>query len=116
MRNKDYLGGKGLARYAKDQQWDIIGVLNNDMIGNIKGVDGVIDNRSFRIFSRTGTTNGKLNKNERPGVFYGGEVDGISRQLARYIHKTVTTYMPEMNPMMVYRLDRFWSWWTPQAI
>ena len=39
--------------------------------------------------------------------FYGGEVDGISRQLARYIHKTVQTYMPEMNPKMIYRLDRF---------
>ena len=39
--------------------------------------------------------------------FYGGEVDGISRQLARYIHNNVKTYMPEMNPMMVYRLDRF---------
>jgi hypothetical protein len=39
--------------------------------------------------------------------FYGGEVDGISRQLARYIFHTTLTYMPEMKPMMVYRLDRF---------
>ena len=39
--------------------------------------------------------------------FYGGEVDGNSRQLARYIHNTVRNYMPEMNPMMIYRLDRF---------
>ncbi len=44
-------GGKGLAKYAKENNWEIIGVLNNDMIGNIKGVDGVIDNRTFRIFS-----------------------------------------------------------------
>ena len=44
-------GGKGLAQYALDNNWEIIGVLNNDMIGNIEGVDGVIDNRSFRIFS-----------------------------------------------------------------
>ena len=44
-------GGKGLANYAKKEGWEIIGILNNDMIGNIKGVDGVIDNRSFRIFS-----------------------------------------------------------------
>jgi len=27
--------------------------------------------------------------------------------LARYVYKTTKTYMPEMNPMMVYRLDRF---------
>ena len=30
-------GGKGFAAYAKEKKWDIIGVLNNDMIGNIKG-------------------------------------------------------------------------------
>ena len=44
-------GGKGLANYAKENNWDIIGVINNDMIGNIEGVDGVIANNSFRIFS-----------------------------------------------------------------
>ena len=43
-------GGKGLAEYAKKNNWDIIGILNNDMIGNIEGVNGVIDNKSFRIF------------------------------------------------------------------
>ena len=99
-------GGKGLAEYAKNQNWSIIGVLNNDMIGNIQGVDGVIDNLTFRIFSEPvpPTETEKERKSRR---FYGGEVDGISRQLARYVHKTVTTYMPEMNPMLVYRLDRF---------
>lgn len=104
-------GGQGLAKYAKDNNWDIIGVLNNDMIGNISGVDGVIDNRTFRIFSEAITTDEtdakKLARQARGRRFYGGEVDGTSRQLARYIHKTTKTYMPEMNPMMVYRLDRF---------
>lgn len=99
-------GGKGLANYAKENNWDIIGVLNNDMIGNIKGVDGVIDNRTFRIFSEPVPPN-ETEKQRTSRRFYGGEVDGISRQLARYVHKTVKTYMPEMNPMMVYRLDRF---------
>ncbi|WP_024771008.1 M28 family peptidase [Aquimarina macrocephali] len=99
-------GGGGLAKYAKDKGWDIIGILNNDMIGNIKGVDGVIDNRAFRIFSEpTNLTDNE--KTVRRRRFYGGEVDGISRQLARYVHKNVKTYMPEMNPMMIYRLDRF---------
>ena len=99
-------GGKGLAKHAKEKGWEIIGVLNNDMIGNITGEDGVIDNRSFRIFSEPVPANETENerKNRR---FYGGEVDGISRQLARYVHKNVKKYMPEMNPMMIYRLDRF---------
>ena len=34
-------GGKGFAEYAKQQQWELIGVFNNDMIGNIKGFKGV---------------------------------------------------------------------------
>ena len=99
-------GGKGLAKYVNAQGWEIIGILNNDMIGNIKGVDGVIDNRSFRIFSEPVPAN-ETEKARNARLFYGGEVDGISRQLARYVHKTTKTYMPEMNPMMVYRLDRF---------
>lgn len=99
-------GGKGLAKYALKNNWEIIGVLNNDMIGNITGVDGVIDNRTFRIFSEPvpPTESEKQRKMRR---FYGGEVDGISRQLARYVYKTTKKYMPEMNPIMIYRLDRF---------
>ena len=99
-------GGKGFAKYAQEKGWNIVGVFNNDMIGNIEGVDGVVDNRTFRIFSEpTPTTETEQQRNQRR--FYGGEVDGISRQLARYVHKQTQTYMPEMNPMMVYRLDRF---------
>ena len=99
-------GGKGLAKHAQDQGWEIIGILNNDMIGNIKGVDGVIDNRTLRIFSEPVPAN-ETEKERNARRFYGGEVDGISRQLARYVHKNVKKYMPEMNPMMIYRLDRF---------
>lgn len=99
-------GGKGFAKMAEEKGWEIVGVLNNDMIGNIKGVDGVIDNRSFRIFSEPVPPN-ETERERTMRRFYGGEVDGISRQLARYIHKTTKTYMPEMNPMMIYRLDRF---------
>lgn len=99
-------GGQGLAKYATDKGWEIMGVMNNDMIGNIKGVDGIIDNRTFRIFSEPVPPT-ETEQQRRARRFYGGEVDGISRQLARYIHKTVKTYMPEMNPKMIYRLDRF---------
>jgi len=99
-------GGKGLAAYAKEKGWEIIGIMNNDMIGNITGVDGVINNREFRIFSEP-VPPIETDKQRNARRFYGGEVDGISRQLARYVYKTTKTYMPEMNPMMIYRLDRF---------
>ena len=99
-------GGKLLAKDAKEAEWNILGVINNDMIGNIKGIDGVIDNRSFRIFSEPGPAT----MDEQQQIwnrFYGGEVDGPSRQLARYVDKMTRNYMPEMNPKMIYRLDRF---------
>ncbi|WP_299157205.1 M28 family metallopeptidase [uncultured Tenacibaculum sp.] len=99
-------GGKGFANYAKNNNLNIVGIINNDMIGNIKGVDGVIDNRTFRIFSEP-TPPTETERQRKSRRFYGGEVDGISRQLARYIYKTTKTYMPEMNPKMIYRLDRF---------
>ncbi len=99
-------GGKGLAAYAKDKGWKITGIFNNDMIGNIIGVDGIISNTDFRIFSEpVAPTESEEERLSRR--FYGGEVDGISRQLARFVHRTTKTYMPLMNPMLIYRLDRF---------
>ncbi len=99
-------GGKGLAAYAKEKGWEITGIFNNDMIGNIRGVDGVVSNRDFRIFSEPVPPT-ETEEERRARRFYGGEVDGISRQLARYVYTTTKTYMPEMNPILIYRLDRF---------
>jgi hypothetical protein len=36
---------------ADAQDWNVAAVLNNDMIGNIQGQDGVADNAIFRVFS-----------------------------------------------------------------
>ncbi len=99
-------GGGGVAAYAKEQGWEIIGIFNNDMIGNITGVDGITSSTDFRIFSEPVPPT-ETEEQRRARRFYGGEVDGISRQLARYVHKNTEKYMPEMNPMMIYRLDRF---------
>lgn len=99
-------GGKFMAEQAKAEGWDIVGVLNNDMIGNIEGIDGAIDNRTFRIFSEP-TPVTETEKQRKARRYTGGEVDGVSRQLARVVHRLTRQYMPEMNPMMIYRLDRF---------
>ena len=99
-------GGKFLAQDAKAQGWNILGVINNDMIGNIEGIDGVIDNTSFRVFSEPAPAD----QNEKDLIwnrFYGGEVDGPSRQLARYIHSMTNRYMTNLKAVMIYRLDRF---------
>ena len=99
-------GGKHMAAVAKEEGWDIIGVLNNDMIGNIHGIDGVVDNTTFRVFSEP--TPATADEQQRIwNRFYGGEVDGPSRQLARYVEKTTSNYMTNLRAIMIYRLDRF---------
>ena len=44
-------GGKLLADYAKVRGWNVIANLNNDIIGNVCGSDGVCDSTHIRIFS-----------------------------------------------------------------
>jgi len=99
-------GGQHMAKVAKEQGWDIVGVLNNDMIGNIKGIDGVIDNSTFRVFSEAISMD-VTEKQRKAMRYYGGEVDGPSRQLARHIDKLTDDYMTNLDAIMIYRLDRF---------
>ena len=99
-------GGRHMAKVANEAGWEIIGVLNNDMIGNIQGVDGVIDNSTFRVFSEP-TPVTETEDQRRRRRFTGGEVDGPSRQLARYVHRITERYIPNLDAIMIYRLDRF---------
>lgn len=99
-------GGAHLAAKARAEGWDVTAVLNNDMIGNIAGIDGVVDNTSFRVFSQAIPVPG-----HRPEGWnyrrYGGEVDGPSRQLARYVERITDRYFVNLDALLVYRLDRF---------
>jgi Zn-dependent M28 family amino/carboxypeptidase len=99
-------GGRIMAQKAKAAGWNIVGVLNNDMIGNIEGIDGVIDNTTFRVFSEpTPVTETEQARQGRR--FFGGEVDGVSRQLARYVDIMTEKYFFDLDAIMIYRLDRF---------
>jgi hypothetical protein len=99
-------GGQHMARTAREQGWNIEGVLNNDMIGNIEGLDGVIDNTVFRVFSEP-TPVTETEQQRRARRTAGGEVDGVSRQLARYVERITREYFTNLDAMMIYRLDRF---------
>jgi hypothetical protein len=99
-------GGKILAAHAKKNGWRIEAVLNNDMIGNVRGIDGVVDNRTARVFSE-GTRAVETPEEARLRRFTGGEVDSPSRNLARYVHGLADRYVDDLDLMMVYRLDRF---------
>lgn len=99
-------GGEILAEYAQENNWRIKAVLNNDMIGNIEGINGVINNTTARVFSE-GTRAVETEREGRIRRFTGGEVDSPSRNLARYIHVMGEQYIDNLDVMMIYRLDRF---------
>jgi Zn-dependent M28 family amino/carboxypeptidase len=99
-------GGKILAEAAQKEGWRLKAVLNNDMIGNISGINGVINNTTARIFAE-GTRYTETDKEARSRRYTGGEVDSPSRNLARYIDLMADRYIPNLDTMVVYRLDRF---------
>lgn len=99
-------GGEILARQAKEEGWRLHAVLNNDMIGNIAGINGVVDNTTARVFAE-GTRMNETPEQARMRRFTGGEVDSPSRNLARYIDWVADRYIANLDTMVVYRLDRF---------
>ncbi len=99
-------GGQIMAEIAREEGWFVEAVLNNDMIGNSCGIDGVCDNTSARVFSEA-TRPIETEREARVRRFTGGEVDGPSRNLARYVDRMADEYIRNLDIMMVYRLDRF---------
>ncbi len=99
-------GGRIMAEQAQKDGWRIKAVLNNDMIGNIEGINGVINNTTARIFAE-GTRMDETDADERRRRFTGGEVDSPSRNVARYIDWMADRYIPNLDTMVIYRLDRF---------
>jgi Zn-dependent M28 family amino/carboxypeptidase len=99
-------GGKVLADYAVAQGWQVEADLNNDIVGNSRGQNGVIDNTTVRVFAE-GT---KSNESEAQATYrryHGGEVDSPSRNMARYMARLADSYLPDLHVRMVYRTDRY---------
>ena len=99
-------GGQIVAAHALENNWRIKAVLNNDMIGNITGINGITNNTTARVFSE-GTRDVETAEEARERRFAGGEVDSPSRNIARFIDRQADKYVPNLDVMMVYRLDRF---------
>ncbi|MDQ6628389.1 MAG: M20/M25/M40 family metallo-hydrolase [Pseudomonadota bacterium] len=99
-------GGKVLAEHARSAGWKIEADLNNDIVGNSSGEDGVHDNGTVRVFSE-GTR-----ANETPAQaglrrYRGGEIDSPSRNVARYLAAIAERDLVNFKVRLIYRLDRF---------
>lgn len=101
------LGGKILADHAKAKGWNVVANLNNDIIGNSCGSDGVCNANTVRVFSEGLRWQGgdELRAQVRS---LGGENDSPSRNISRYLDR-LAERLPEigLDVMQVWRNDRF---------
>jgi hypothetical protein len=99
-------GGKVIAQYAHDHNWYVEADLNNDIVGNSHGENGIINTTSVRVFSE-GTRALETPKEAAERRYHGGEIDSPSRNVARFMQALGDQYVPNWHVMLVYRTDRY---------
>lgn len=101
------LGSAFMSEKAKKENWNIVAVLNNDIMGsNNSNETNIINNTKVRVFSEgiPAYETEKVAANIRN---LGLENDGKSRQLARYVKEIGERYVDNMEVVLIYRNDRF---------
>ena len=81
-------GSRAHAQRLQDNGLVADATFNNDIVGNSRGGDGVVDAASVRVYSQ-------------------GPEDSMSRSLARYIHRAAALYVPSHTVRLMAREDRF---------
>jgi len=100
-------GARHMAAKAKEEEWNIIAMLNNDMIGNSGSSETLLnDNMRVRVFSE-GVPAFETGEMAARRKATSGENDGRARQLARYIKEIGKRYVDQLEVTLVFRNDRF---------
>lgn len=71
-----------------EQKIPVVGVLNNDIVGNVESGNGIIDGATIRLYSE-------------------GPEDSPSRELARFVQRWGARYVPSHRVRLMARPDRF---------
>ena len=101
-------GSTHFAKMAKEQGWQLEGVLNNDIVGGNTTPGDTLQNKNWvRVFSE-GIPAAATDADMRRIKATGGENDSPSRELARYIHSVGETYdFGQFTPKLIFRRDRY---------
>ncbi len=100
-------GAAHLAQRARDEKWNVIAMITNDIVGNtLASETNLRDNTRVRVFSE-GVPVVENEAGARLRQAMGSENDGPARQFARYIKEVGERYVDHMNVMLIYRRDRF---------
>ena len=101
-------GSTHFAKMAKEQGWQLEGVLNNDIVGGNRTPGDTAQNSNWvRVFSE-GIPASASESDLRRIRNLGGESDSASRELARYIDSVSETYdFGAFTPKLIFRRDRY---------
>ncbi|MGZ4844742.1 MAG: M28 family peptidase, partial [Candidatus Angelobacter sp.] len=101
-------GSTHFAKMAKEQGWQLQGVLNNDIVGGNRTPGDTAQNSNWvRVFSEgipAAASEADIGRIRN----LGGENDSASRELARYIHSVSEIYdFGAFTPKLIFRRDRY---------
>ena len=99
-------GGQLLAETAKQRGWDVSAMLNNDIVGNTMGQNGIRVADRVRVFSEGIRASEDL-KAQMARRGNGGEDDGPSRALAKTIDGIAAQIPGGLDVFVDRRPDRF---------
>ncbi len=100
------VGSEHWAKMAREKNLDIPAMLDDDIVGGIRGGDGETNNQVVRVFSE-GIPSTMTEVQKRILEAVGGENDSPSRQIARYVLETAQKYTPSFQVKLIYRRDRY---------
>jgi acetylornithine deacetylase/succinyl-diaminopimelate desuccinylase-like protein len=99
-------GARVIAAYAKAQNWNVIADLNNDIIGNSCGSDGVCDSTHARVLSEGPRSQGEVELIAATHSL-GGENDAPSRNISRFLDSLADRLKIGLDVRQIWRTDRF---------
>ncbi|NRQ30411.1 M20/M25/M40 family metallo-hydrolase [Nonomuraea sp. NN258] len=98
-------GSAHYAQRAKQAGVDVQGMFTNDIVGSADGENGRAPD-AVRVFSE-GVPTSETPAQAAVRQSIGGENDGVSRQLARFVRESARTYVPRFDADLYYRRDRY---------
>ena len=82
------VGSRAHVQRLAAEKTDVVADINNDIVGNSRGGNGVSDAESVRVYAE-------------------GPEDSMSRSLARYVSRVAALYVPSHRIRLMSRADRF---------
>jgi hypothetical protein len=100
-------GSTHWAKMAKEKNWNIGGMITNDIIGSSRADDGRIVKDHVRLFAEGVPPLKEMPDSLRTLVRTGGENDSTARELARFIKPVAEKQIRGMTVDIIYRRDRY---------